>query len=133
VTLDLLAGSYAICRLSADTPVPSWASRAAFSSTTRTSNELSIVCASEDVPPDVQAQRGYRGLVVRGPLDFNLVGILASLAGPLAAASVSVFAVSTFDTDYLFVRESDLHRAIAALRNSGHIVVGGLYPQNEDG
>jgi hypothetical protein len=122
VTLDLLAGSYAICRLSADTPVPSWASRAAFSSTTRTSNELSIVCASEDVPPDVQAQRGYRGLVVRGPLDFNLVGVLASLAGALAAASVSIFAVSTFDTDYLFVREADLDRAVDALRHGGYTV-----------
>jgi hypothetical protein len=80
------------------------------------------VCASEDVPLDVQAQRGYRGLVVRGPLDFNLVGILASLAGPLAAASISIFAVSTFDTDYLFVREGDLDRAVAALHNSGHTV-----------
>jgi hypothetical protein len=122
VTLDLLAGSYAICRFSADTPVPSWASRAAFSSTTRTPNELSIVCASEDVPPDVQAQRGYRGLVVRGPLDFNLVGVLASLAGALAAASVSIFAVSTFDTDYLFVREADLDRAVDALRHGGYTV-----------
>jgi len=74
------------------------------------------------VPPDVQAQRGYRGLAVRGPLDFNLVGVLASLAGPLAAASVSIFAVSTFDTDYLFVRESDLDRAVAALRHAGHTV-----------
>jgi uncharacterized protein len=122
VTLDVLSGSYAICRLSADSPIPSWVSRAAFFSTTRTASELSIVCALEDVPPGVQAQRGYRGLVVRGPLDFNLVGVLASLAGPLAAASVSIFAVSTFDTDYLFVREADLDRAVAALRNSGHTV-----------
>jgi hypothetical protein len=122
VTLDLLSGSYAICRLSADTPVPSWALRGAFASTTRTRDELSIVCASEDVPPDVQAQRGYRGLVVRGPLDFNLVGVLASLAAPLAAASVSIFAVSTFDTDYLFVRDTDVDRAVAALRNGGHTV-----------
>ena len=59
---------------------------------------------------------------MRGPLDFTRVGILASLAGPLAAAAVSMFAVSTFDTDYLFVREGDLDRAIAALRNSGHTV-----------
>ena len=132
MTLDGLSGSYAICRLSADTPVPAWVSRAAFSSTTRTRDELSIVCASEDVPLDVQAQRGYRGLVVRGPLDFNVVGILASLAGPLATASVSIFAVSTFDTDYLFVRESDFDRAVAALRNSGHIVSTGLHPQIED-
>jgi hypothetical protein len=125
VTLDLLAGSYAICRLSADTPVPSWASRAAFSSTTRTPNELSIVCASEDVPPDVQAQRGYRGLVVRGPLEFSLVGIVASLAGALAAAAISIFVISTHDTDYLFVRDADLDRAVAVLRETGHAVATG--------
>ena len=125
MTLDLLAGSYAICRLSADTPVPSWAARAAFSSTTRTPNELSIVCASEDVPPDVQAQRGYRGLVVRGPLDFSLVGIVASLAGALAAAAFSIFVVSTHDTDYLFVRDADLDRAVAVLREAGHAVATG--------
>jgi hypothetical protein len=122
VTLDLLSGSYAICRLSPDATVPSWALHGAFASATRTRDELSIVSASADVPPDVQAQRGYRGLAVRGPLDFNLVGVLASLAGPLAAASVSIFAVSTFDTDYLFVRESDLDRAVAALRHAGHTV-----------
>ena len=125
MTLDVLSGSYAVCRLSADTAVPSWASRAAFSSTTRTPNELSIVCASEDVPPDVQAQRGYRGLVVRGPLDFNLVGILASLAGALAAAAISIFVVSTHDTDYLFVRDADLDRAVAVLREAGHAVATG--------
>jgi hypothetical protein len=123
VTLDVLPGVYAICRLSGNAAVPSWTG-GAFASITRSSSELSIVCASDVVPPEVQAQRGYRGLAVRGPLDFSLVGIMATLAGVLAAASVSIFVVSTYDTDYLFVREADFDRAAAALRSAGHAVAG---------
>jgi hypothetical protein len=126
MTLDVLPGVYAICQLSANAPLPSWAARSAFASITRSASELSIVCGSEQVPPDVLAQRGYRGLAVRGPLDFSLVGIMATLAGVLAAASVSIFVVSTYDTDYLFVREIDFDRATAALRSAGHTVAGDL-------
>jgi hypothetical protein len=123
VTLDLMPGSYAICRLDATAAVPPWAARGGFSSVTRTVNELSIVCASDDVPDAVVAQRDRRGLTVRGPLDFSLVGIVASLAGVLAAAEISIFVVATYDTDYLFLRDVDLHRAVAALRAAGHAVV----------
>ena len=122
MTLDVLPGVYAICRLSANAPLPSWAAGSPFASITRSASELSIVCGSEQVPADVLAQRGYRGLAVRGPLDFSLVGIMASLAGALAAASVSIFVVSTYDTDYLFVRAADFDRATAALRGAGHTV-----------
>jgi hypothetical protein len=125
VTLDLLPGSYAVSRVDANAPLPPWACTAGFSSVTRTAHELSIVCAAEDVPADVQAQRGYRGLAVRGILDFSLVGVVAHLAGALAAASISIFVVSTYDTDYLFVREADLDRAVGALRGAGHTVVTG--------
>ena len=123
MTLDVLTGSYSICRLDADAPIPAWALHGTFSSITRTPDELSIVCASDGVPADVRAQRDYRGLAVRGPLGFDLVGILAALAAPLAAASVSIFAVSTHDTDYLFVRNADLDRAVIALRAAGHEVM----------
>ena len=124
MTLDPLPGVYAICRLPAESPVPPWAA-GVFSSITRSASELSIVCGAADVPPAVQAERGYRGLAVRGPLDFSLVGIVAALASPLAAASVSIFVVSTYDTDYLFVREAELERATAALRGAGHAVATG--------
>jgi hypothetical protein len=126
VTLDMVAGSYAICRLPAEALIPSWVSRAPFSSITRTVDELSIVCGSDDVPRDVQAQREYRSLVVRGPLDFSLIGVVAALAGVLAAASISIFVVSTYDTDYLLVRAADLDRAVAALRDAGHTVATGV-------
>jgi len=125
MTLDLIPGSFAICRLAPDAERPGWAARSAFSSTTRTPSELSIVCASDDVPEAVAAQRGYRGLVVHGPLDFSLVGIVAALAAVLAAAAISIFVVSTYDTDYVFVRDFDLDRAVAALRGAGHTVVTG--------
>jgi uncharacterized protein len=122
VTLDLMPGAYTICRLSADAALPSWAALSAFSSITRTAGELSIVCASDEVPSDVQAKRGYRGLVVRGPLDFNMIGVVAALSAALAAASISIFVMSTYDTDYLFVRDVDLDRAVASLRAAGHVV-----------
>jgi uncharacterized protein len=125
VTLDLMPGAYAICRLDADAPLPDWATRA-FSSITRTADELSILCALDDVPAGVRAQRGHRGLAVRGPLDFSVIGILAQLSAALAAASISIFVVSTYDTDYLFVRNADLDRAIAVLRGAGHAVVTGV-------
>ena len=122
MTLDLMPGSYAICRLPADAPIPAWATRGGWSSLTRTPNELSIVCASDEVPADVEAQRGYRGLTVRGPLDFSLVGIVAGLANVMAAAAISIFVISTHDTDYLFVRGADVDRAVDALRDAGHVV-----------
>jgi hypothetical protein len=123
MTLDVMSGTYAICQLDAAAPFPAWASHGAFVSMTRTPHELSIVCPSDDAPADVRAQRGYRGLVVRGPLEFSQVGILDAIAGPLAAASISIFVVSTYDTDYLFVRAADLAGAVAALRGAGHSVI----------
>jgi hypothetical protein len=98
MTLDVLPGSFAVCRLSSDAPLPPWASAAVFSSVTRTPHELSILCDGDAVPADVKAQREFRGLMVRGPLDFSLTGILAALAGALAAAAISIFPVSTYDT-----------------------------------
>ena len=80
------------------------------------------MCAEDDVPAEERAERGYRGLAVRGPLDFSLVGIVAALATPLAAAGVSIFVVSTYDTDYLFVRDADLARAADVLRAAGHTI-----------
>jgi uncharacterized protein len=125
VTLDVVPGAYAICRLNAAAAAPAWATGGAFSSITRTATELSIVCASDDVPTDVEAQRGYRALAVRGPLDFGLIGLVAHLSTTLAAVAISIFVVSTYDTDYLLLRDADLDRAAAALRDAGHTVSNG--------
>jgi hypothetical protein len=125
VTLDVLPGSFAICQLTAGAAVPEWAWRSNFSSVTRTPDELSIVCAVDDVPAGVVAQRDYRGLMVRGPLDFSDIGIVAALASPLAAAAISIFVVSSYETDYLLVLDHHFNRAIAVLRDAGHRVVTG--------
>lgn len=122
MALHVLSGSLAVCRLPADAPVPAWASAGALVSITRTADELSVVCAEEDVPNEVRAERGWRALKVVGPLDFALTGVLAALAVPLAEAGISIFALSTFDTDFVLVREGDLDRAMAALERAGHRV-----------
>jgi len=122
LSLTVLHDLFAVCKLRADECVPSWALSSSFCSLTRTPDELSIVCAQELVPERVQAVRGWKSLKVEGKLDFTLVGILSSLTSSLASAGISIFALSTYDTDYLFVRESDLDRGVAALRKAGHHV-----------
>ena len=125
ITLDVVPGSYAICRLNPAATAPAWAAGGPFSSITRTACELSIVCSSDAVPADVEAQRGYRALAVRGPLDFSLIGVVAQLSTTLAAAAISIFVVSTHDTDYVFVPDADLDAAISALRTAGCAVTTG--------
>ena len=117
--LDLLPGRYAVCRLAPDAPAPEWAA-GDLCSLTRTATELSVVCLERVVPTEVRHEPGWRALAVRGPLAFELTGVLASLASPLAKAGVSIFALSTFDTDYLLVAEEQLGTALATLDTSGH-------------
>ena len=114
---------FAVCRLAPDANPPGWAVSGRLWSVTRSPEELSVVCEQDQVPADVRAERGWRLLQVRGPLDFGLTGILASLTEPLAGASISVFAFSTFDTDYLMVREGDLDQAIATLNAARHSIL----------
>lgn len=122
--LDVHPGTLAVCRLDPSTPEPSWLDTSAdpLVSVTRTATELSIVAPQAAVPSEVAAERGWSALSVRGPLDFSLTGVLAELARPLADAGVPIFVVSTYDTDWLLVREDHLTRAITALRAAGHVV-----------
>ncbi len=117
--LRLLAGSYAVSRLSPDETLPEWA-RGELLAATWTPDELSIVSAAGSVPESVRSESGWRVLCVAGQLDLSLVGILATLTGTLARAEIAVFSLSTFDTDYLLVRERDLERALSALESDGH-------------
>lgn len=125
LVLSLMPGDFAVCRLAAGAPFPSWAgSSSQFYALIRTLDELCVVCAEKDVPDTVQAETGWSLLQVLGPLEFSLVGVLASLAHPLAQAGVSIFALSTYDTDYLLVRKADLSRAVQALVQAGHHLQG---------
>ncbi|HTP10820.1 MAG TPA: ACT domain-containing protein [Anaerolineae bacterium] len=122
LTLSILPDTFAICRLGPAEDVPEWAMIGEFVSITHTSDELSIVCAEENVPADVKADRGWRALKVEGQLDLALTGVLASLANPLAEAQINLFAISTFDTDCLLVKGYNLKRACDVLQQAGQVV-----------
>ena len=122
LTLTLLPDTFAICRLDAGAPISAWATTGSFFSITRTAEELSVVCLQSLVPDGFQCERDWRCFKLAGPIPFTTVGVLASLVQPLAEAGISVFAVSTFDTDYLLLKAADLPRAIEALRQKGHSV-----------
>jgi hypothetical protein len=121
-TIILMPDRFTVCRLDARAPIPSWAVEDDFFSITRTADELSIVCREGVGPDGVQCERGWRCLRVDGTIPFSAVGVLASMTVPVAEAGVGVFALSTFDTDYLLVKEEDLPAAIDALRRRGHTV-----------
>ncbi len=117
----LLPARLAVCRLPAGSGAPGWLEAdASFVALTRTDEETSVVCREASVPEGVRGERGWRAIRVAGPLDFALTGVLLSLVRPLAAAQVAVFVVSTFDTDYVLVKEAALDDALAALAAAGH-------------
>lgn len=120
--LKLFRERFAICRLASDAAAPSWAASEIFCSITRTTEELSVIVEESRVPAGVTSRPGWRVLQVRGPLAFSELGVLASLTGPLAAKEISIFTISTFDTDYLLVSEKQLAAAIAALEQAGHTI-----------
>jgi hypothetical protein len=130
--LEILPGRLAVCRLDAGAPLPVWCLSSPFLSITRTAGELSVVCSESEVPRGVRAETGFRALEVSGPLDFALTGILSSLVAPLATARISVLAISTFDSDYVLVREEDLARSAGALREAGHRVADAARPGSVD-
>ena len=121
--LELVPDTLAICRLEADAAVPGWvAASHGFVTVSRTAEELSITALQRAVPPDVRCERDYRAFRVRGPLPLDLIGILAAIANPLADAGLGIFAISTFDTDYVLVKSRDLPAAVEALERAGHQV-----------
>jgi hypothetical protein len=126
--LTVLPDDYAVCRLNRDDRVPPWAaaSTAGLSSISRTGDELSIIVVDSLAPRNVRCERDWRAFKVRGPLPFNLVGIIAGLSGTIANAGISIFALSTFETDYVMVKRVDLGRAERALRQAGYPIVDPL-------
>ena len=112
----------AVCKL-AERGMPDWAAGSAFVTFSRTPDEVSLVCEERVLPEGVAAETGWRCLRVAGTLDFALVGILARLTAPLAEAGISLFVVSTHDTDYVLVKAGRYEAAIAALAAAGHEIV----------
>jgi hypothetical protein len=120
INLSVLEEILAICRLPAGEPIPSWALGSRFCSITCTHSELSIVCPQDRAPAEILADRNWRGLKVEGTLDFSLTGILAGISVVLAACEISIFALSTYDTDYILVKSDRLEEATQALANAGY-------------
>jgi hypothetical protein len=122
---SVVPGTYAVLRLAPDAAVPEGVLVPPFHSVTRTPAELSVVCPEETAPAGVRTEPGWALLALEGPFPFELVGILASILVPLAAARVGIFALSTFDTDYVLGKRERLEEALAALAAAGHERVGG--------
>ena len=120
--LKLLDGRMSVCRLEPTSGIPGWATRSTLFSVTRTADELSVVCPQGDVPPGVRSEGGWRVFALEGPFEFSAVGVLESVATPLAGAGVGIFVLSTYDTDYVLVKEEGVDLAASALRARGHEV-----------
>ena len=119
IELSPLAAPLAVARLPADAPLPEWSRQGDFLTITRSAAELSIVCAATVVPAKVEHAGPFAGFYVHGPLDFTEVGILAALTRPLAEARISVFAISSYDTDTLLVPLDQAEAARACWRAAG--------------
>ena len=120
LNLLLLPDRYAVAQLPADAALPEWWPTHGMRHAGWTDDELSLVCEETCVPDDVRCQRGWRMFKLQGPFDFALTGILKAVLDPLATAGVGIFAISTFDTDYVLVQEPQLDLTVKALRAHGH-------------
>ena len=119
-----LPGPYAIVRLAPDVPVPDWATKGDFTSITRTADELSIVCPAANLPPDVHSPHRWICLKLEGPFPFSQTGVLFSFIEPLSKNDIPIFAIATYDTDYVLIQEEHA-RALDILREAGHELLGG--------
>ena len=123
LTMKLLAERYGVCRLNKDELIPEWVRDSNFYSITKTLDELSIVCSQDSVPSDVKCEKEWRILKIEGPLEFSLIGILSSISTILAKEGISIFAISTYDTDYVLVKEKDIDNAINTLSNERYEII----------
>jgi uncharacterized protein len=125
---DWLPEQFAVVKLPADSPIPDWALTGPFTSVTRTSDELSIVCPADNLPPNVNSESHWICFKLQGPFAFSQVGILAAFINPLAQGGVPIFAISTYDTDYVLIQEESWSIAERALREAGHELLGKTNP-----
>lgn len=125
-----LPDALAIVRLEADDAIPTWATLGALTSITRSTNELSLVVEEQFVPATAQAERGWHAFRVAGTFDLTTeIGVIAALAQPLAEAGISLFVISTFDTDYVLIKQERREDVAETLRNAGHEVDGVKAPR----
>lgn len=117
---SIVTGDFAVCRLAPDAPFPVWSVRSEFAAVVRTADEISVVCLMEDIPAGATVEGPWACIKLEGPFPFAETGVLASVLDPLAEAGISIFALSTFDTDYVLTKSEQLEVATAALVKAGH-------------
>jgi hypothetical protein len=115
-----LPGSFAVCQALPSEGIPDWACDSVFFSITRTADELSIVCSASKVPNELKAEKCWCCIKIEGPFDFHETGVLESFLGPLAEAGIPIFSLSTYNTDYVLVKEQFMVATVNALRAAGH-------------
>jgi hypothetical protein len=121
--LSIIPGLYSVCKLPPGSTVPDWALPGEFYSITNTSDEVSIVCDSNYIPEKLPREGYFKCFKIDEILDFSLIGILASLTQTLAKVGISVFVISTYNTDYILVKEDNLDIAVATLEEAGHTII----------
>ena len=120
IVLSVLSETFTIHKLSPDVSIPEEILKSNYYSVSKTENELSVVCSELIEVQSLQSSKGWKCIKVKGPLDFNLTGIFASISDILAQANISIFAISTFDTDYILVKSQDLSSARTKLRQADY-------------
>ena len=120
--LSLLKDKYGICTLPNTAPIPDWALTQSLASITRTEKELTIVCRLEILPSQYQSDLNWRCFKIDGSFDLNQIGVISSISSPLADAGISIYVISTYDTDYFLIQEQNLEKTISVLSSSGHYI-----------
>ena len=123
IKFRILSQVYTIVRLAPGAPVPDWATNGDFTSITRTLDELSIVCPAENVPKEIDSGPRWICLKLQGPFSFSPTGVLLSFIQPLSNNGIPIFAISTYDTDYVFIQEQFTDRTLKALQAASHELV----------
>ncbi len=131
--LRILPQTYAICSFPPEHAIPGWAQSLSIVSITRTPEELTIVCEEDRASGDCRMDRNWRCIKVDGSFDLDAVGVLAGISGPLAGEKISIYVVSTFDTDYIPAHGEHLARAVSTLSKAGHTLVDSIESGKQSG
>jgi hypothetical protein len=120
ISMRLLSDVYGVCRMDKNDPIPEWIEDSRFYSVTKTMEELSVVCPQNRIPDHIKCEKGWRILKVEGTLEFSLIGILSFISTVLANNGISIFAISTYDTDYILIKEKDTDKVISVLTSENY-------------
>lgn len=120
--LQVMTSTLAVCQLRSTEAVPPFPAEAEFFCAVRSASETSVICSEALVPTGAKVESGWRAMFISSPLDFTMIGILSMLLSPLTAAGIGIMTVSTYNTDYIFVKQRNLDRTVEIFKELGHTV-----------